>query len=523
MDDPTTTAAEADSAAPRARLLLFAVTASLVAWPFLVVTLPPVADLPQHAAQLGLFSEALSGDGPYRVQWTTPYSLAYLPLALGRLLFGPFAGARLAVAAIAVAWAAALHLVAWRLRRPAAAAVAASVLAFNHALYWGFLPFLVGFPLFVVWSLLVDREPRPGWRPALLFAAGGLLLYFAHALWFAAGLAWLAVDALLRWRGGTPWRALLARLAGAGTVGVAAFGWYLSIASTSFNTPPLWVPDAWRRLLPSTWVEAAFGGLSGPLEPVVVALLAAWLAAAAWAGWRQRGEGEGAAGWHRRLALAALLFAAGALLLPDKLTNTIEFNDRWLPPALALLLVAAPPLPLRRGLARAAAVTLLAVFVAFTAVAWQQAEEEELAGLMPALAALPEEPTLLGLDFVRGSRWLDRQPYLQTFAWGQVLHGGTLNFSFADFPPSPVVYDPPRHAPWTPGLEWFPQAVRREDFGWFDHVLVRAGADLHARFAAEPWLTPVTPLAPWVLYRVEAGAPRGRFERPRRQGPAQPR
>lgn len=494
----------------RARLLLFAVTALLLCWPFAVVSWPPVSDLPQHMAQLRLFGEALEGGSPYRIQWGTPYSLAYLVLAAGRAVAGPVAGGRLAVAVISVLWAGALHLVAWRLQRPAAAAVAASLLTFHHALYWGFLPFLVGLPVFALWLLAVRREPRPGWVEALRFAALALLLYLAHALWLAAGLAWLAVAAAWeRWRRRAALRELLPRAAGTGAVAVLAVVWYATVATTSFATPPLWVPESWRRLLPGSWVEAAFGGLTGRLEPLAFTALVLWLGLAAWAGRRRL--------WQLadcRLALLGALFVLAALVLPDKLTNTIEFNDRWMPPGLALLLLAAPPLPVRRGLARGLAVVLLAAFVSVTAPVWQRAEEEELAGLPIALAVLPDQPRVLGLDFVRGSRYLDRQPYLQQFAWAQVLRGGELNFSIAEFPPSPVVYDPPRDAPWTPGLEWFPQAVRREDFGWFDYALVRASEDIHARLAREPFLTRVTRPAPWRLYRVEPGAPRERFVPP---------
>jgi len=506
------------AAGSRTRLLLATVSLGLVAWPFMVVTFPPLADLPQHAAQVRLLGEALAGDGAYAVQWGTPYSLAYLPLAAATALAGPLAGARLGAMLIALAWVGAVHLLAWRLGRSAAAATAASVLVFHHALYWGFLPFLVGFPVFAAWLLLVRQEPRPRVTRAALFTGGALLLYTAHALWFAAGLGWLALDVATRHHRGTPWRHLVARLAGPAAVAAAAVAWFRALSSSSFATPPLWVPQPWRRLLPGSWVEAAFGGLAGLLEPLTFAALAAWLVAALVVHLvrstdREKGAGDRApegeaTGWDYRLLSLGLLLLAGALLLPDKYTNTIEFNDRWFPPALALLLLAAPRLPLRPTLTRAAAVTLLGAFVMTTAVTWQRAEAEELAGLAPALASLPDEPRLLGLEFPRRSRYLDRQPYLQIFAWGQVLRGGELNFSFADFPPSPVVYRPPRRPPWTPGLEWFPQRVRPGDFGWFTHVLVRAPPAIHSRFEAAAYLVPVNPPAPWRLYRVGDGAPR---------------
>jgi hypothetical protein len=511
------------------RVALWSVTALFVAVPFAAVELPPLADLPQHAAQVRLFGEAMDEGSPYAVQWGTPYSLLYLLLAASRELIAPWCGeiaaARAAAAAVTLLWVSALHLLAWRFSRPAAAAVAASMLAFSHVLYWGFLPFMIGFPLFALWVAALQREPAAatsGRRAARVASVTALaaLLYLAHALWFAIALAWLAVDSWRQRRRGADSLGLAVRAAGPVLIAMLATAWFESISETSFATPPFWVSGWWwRRLLPGTWVEAAFGGLAGNVEALALAAIVLWLGLAVRGARRRlREQGDGT------LALLGGLFFAAALVLPDKFVNTIEFHDRWMPPALAFLLLAAPPLRLPRNLARVLAVAVLAGFVTVTATVWRQVERHELAGLKPALAALPEVPRVLGLDFLRRSRWLDHQPFLQTFAWAQVVHGGELNFSFADFAPSPVVYSPPRQPPWTPGLEWYPQLVRPGDFGWFDHVLVRAPAPIHAQFAAAPFLEPVTPPAPWRLYRVGEDAPRTPFRppTPRRRSTAPP-
>ncbi|MBP1767877.1 MAG: hypothetical protein H6P98_1992, partial [Candidatus Aminicenantes bacterium] len=57
---------------PRERFVLAALCCGLAALPFLLVKFPPITDLPQHAAQVRLFGEAVSGpDSPYRIQWMT--------------------------------------------------------------------------------------------------------------------------------------------------------------------------------------------------------------------------------------------------------------------------------------------------------------------------------------------------------------------------------------------------------------------------------------------------------------------
>ncbi len=476
-------------------------SALLVAVPFLVVTFPPAADLAQHVAQVRLFAEAMGGGSPYAVQWATPYSLVYLIFGLAWAAVGPLAAGRVGLLVVAVLWVGAVHLLAAGRGRPVAAAVLASVLVFSQSLYWGFAPFLLGWPAFVLWFLLsVRRAPPRGGAAgeAALFLGGAALLYVSHALWLAAGIGWLAVEAVAFRR---PWRRLLPRLAGVAPVAVAAAVWFAHLSGSAFSTPPLWVFPL-RRLDPRWWVEAAFGGLRGNLETLGLVAILGWLLAAFLTHRDDLRERSDPA-----LALLGATFLAVVLLGPDKYTNTIEFDTRWMPPALVALLLAAPAPRLRPGAARALAAAALAVWVLVTALTWRRFERVDLSGLRPALAALPAAPRVLGLDYRRTSRWIDHQPFLQTFAWAQVLHGGTLNFSFADFPPSPVVYAPPRRAPWTGGLEWYPDRLRSTDLAWFDYLLVDAPPPLHDRIAADPQVEPVTADGFWRLYRLRHPPP----------------
>src|SRR4030042_6178423 len=104
---------------PKGRLVLAAFSCCLAALPFLVVKFPPITDLPQHAAQVGLFGEAINQpDSPYRIQWMTPYSLVYTVLGASWLVFGPENAGRIGMLIIALLWSAMLHLLAARLKRP---------------------------------------------------------------------------------------------------------------------------------------------------------------------------------------------------------------------------------------------------------------------------------------------------------------------------------------------------------------------------------------------------------------------
>ena len=126
------------------------------------------------------------------IQWWTPYSLQYALLGLcDAIAPSPTAG-RLAFALIALLWVATAHGLAVSRGRSPLAAVLASLFVFCNVLYWGFLNFAIGWPVFAAWMLATAREIRRP-RQVLLLAALGLALYACHALWLLAGIAWLGV------------------------------------------------------------------------------------------------------------------------------------------------------------------------------------------------------------------------------------------------------------------------------------------------------------------------------------------
>jgi hypothetical protein len=481
------------------RLLVLVICAAGVAAPFLATRFPPLTDLPQHVAQVRLFWEALAEpEGPYRIQWFTPYGTAYLVLAVAWSLGSPASAGRLAAIALALLWIGAVHfLAAARGRAPEAAALA-SVAVFNHTLYWGFLGFAAGWPVFALWFLLTTgpRARRIGWLDGLGLLACAGLLYLSHALWLAVGALWFAVSAIAS---GVPWRTVAPRLLAFSPVLLAAAIWYPRLTATGFDSPARWFTTPSARVSFAWLVDAALGGLRGPVEYVVVAAAVVWIGVGAY-----QHRHTLARDADRDLCLAAFLLLGLALLLPDKHTNTILFASRWVPPALALLVLGAPT-PRWRPAARGAyALSTLGLLAIATAVSWIQVERLEFSGLAASLDALPPRPRVLGLDFVQDSQIVKGRPFIQTFAYAQVMRGGELNFSFADFAPSPVVFKD-RHRPtWTGGLEWHPHLVRASDLAQFDRALINADAATHQEFARRFGITPVTGEGRWRLYRVQA-------------------
>jgi len=473
-------------------LLLSCVLASV---PFLVVKFPPLTDLPQHVAQVRLFADALSNPAtPYRIQWITPYSLVYAVLGGSWLIFGPENAGRLGMLIIVIFWIVILHLLAHKMKRPLLAASLGSVLFFGHILYWGFYQFAFGWPLFISWILLAKIESRSPWKEGVVFFLASVVLYMTHIFWFLVAIGWLVARHII-FKGNI--KRLILRIAAATPLLLLGIAWYPSLAAYGFKSQTVWATTPFERLSPVWLVDASFGGVRGSLEYVFFALLVGWVLLAC----LQNRQALLSKTDKELLLLSALLFLL-ALVLPDKQTNTIRFCQRWVPPAFAFLLLSLPEPRVRKNILTTVVLAVVTVFFALTSFSWVAFESAEMSGLEESLAALPEAPRVLGLSYIKESTLVKGRPFIQVFAYSQVLRGGELNFSFADFGPSLVVYRQRRVLPWTSALEWFPEKARKSDFQFFDYSLINADENLHAALSAEPMITPITRKGRWRSYKV---------------------
>ncbi|MEJ2717929.1 MAG: hypothetical protein P8182_12435 [Deltaproteobacteria bacterium] len=427
------------------RPVLGALCCLIVAVPFLVTTFPPITDLPQQSAQIRLFVETIQDPAasPYKIQWFTPYSLSYAILGACWALFGPKNAGRMAMLAIALLWVLAMHLTAYRRSRSPAAAVLGSLFVFNHIVYWGFYSFAVGWPVFLLWFSITTEQPERevSAREAFKWVGAAILLYMSHVLWLVAGVAWLAVSSVV-FR--VPIRYLLYRFLYVAPLVVAVLIWYPMLTGSAMATPPLWGTTPLDRLHIFWLADAALGGLQGRVELIVLGAVCAWILLALWTNRANLGE---MIDWE--LLLAAGVFFAFALLLPDKFMNTIRFGQRWVPAAMIMLVLGLPTPSVRPVVRQVAALALLTVFCAVTTSTWLLFERKELSGLEAALSALPASPRVLGLDTVRKSELIKGYPFLH-----------------------------------------------------FDYAIVNGTERIHKATEAEPLLTPVTHSGRWRLYRV---------------------
>ena len=402
-----------------------------------------------------------------------------------------------------LAWVASVFLLAFKFGRPPETAALVSVTVFNPSFGWGFLNFLSGFPLFVLWLLILppatmDRLPT---RRVLALSVVALLLLLAHAFWFLAGILVYVVQEVVR---GTRIKTILLRVTAVIPALLLAGAWFPRLSEmrrvTGFDVGAHWFVLPWERFAPSELVNNLFGMVRGPIEPMIALVLLLWGAGALATFLLGKREGT-----DLRLLLPAGILALVVVMAPDKYVNTISFASRWLPVAILLLLLGLPRPAVPRWLAMAIPLAVWGAFSFGHCGAWMRYEREELTGLREALAALPNEPSVMGLDFINTSRYLEGRPFLHAYAYAQVLHGGTLNFSFVEHQSGIVSTRQPRVVTWTTGLEWYPEQVRERDFGAFAYAIVQGAAEEHRFLESTGMVEAITREGRWRCYVTTSG------------------
>ena len=187
---------------------------ALIAVPLWSVEYLPMADLPQHAAQISIWTRwsdpAFGYREIYAQNWFTPYLFGYLltfPLT-------PFMSVKAATTTIITAALIGVPLASLLLIREVRGnrwwvfAVFPSV--FGFCFDWGFYNFLVGIPIALLLLLLALRyAERPTVAGGALLSVGMVFLFFVHALLFVYVSLILGATVLLTWRG---WKQVLASL-----------------------------------------------------------------------------------------------------------------------------------------------------------------------------------------------------------------------------------------------------------------------------------------------------------------------
>ncbi len=491
------------------RIVLLALSVLMIALPFFTVTYVPSADIPQHLSQIQLYHAAAGNpDSEYSVRLFGANLMIYWLMLLLWWIVPPVLTGKLTMLLLATSWIISIFALAKSEQRPPVAAVIASLFVFNSSLYWGFINFLSGFPVMTLWYLFVVRKNKEQFTPSfiLLSVLLSLLLFFAHSLWLAVALM-IALIADINAKVGLKKIALHALTLI--PVGVAALLWFPMLATSraaqGFDTSAHWLVSPLERFNPQWMVNAMFGGLPGPAEWIVAAGVIAWIILSLTTNRKELWGQINKNFFFSSLFLFILVFA-----LPDKYINTISFAARWMPAAMIFLVLSLPHPRISQVMMLLAPLLLLIIFSVTTTLAWTRFNDVDQDGLTEVLDNVPENVRVLGLDYVKKSKYIGGRPFIQTFAYAQALHGGELNFSFAEHVSGIVVPKVIEMAPkWTPGLEWIPEYVMYEDIQKFDYVIMNATDEFHRLFLSITPLTPVTDSGMWRLYKVNADDHKG--------------
>jgi hypothetical protein len=459
--------------------------------PLWAVRFPPMLDYPQQlgaaAILRGWHDPTLRFQAAYALSLARPQGgFEMLTAAFAWLVPLETAG-KLVVALSLLAVLPAAAALCRRSGSPPWFALLALAVTYNHAFYWGFVDNLLAYPLMIGGVTLADRllERRFGVTSWLLLALWTLLFYAVHLeflLVFAGAVGWLAIVRRPDWRTLTRWLSPLAPglALGAGVLAWAhlnartvmtGFEQRLQMESTIVRS----TPDK-LRAVPSLLFGAHSDGVQVLLFTLLtlallVPVLAAPPALSAPSDGRDllfRTRFASLAAWIAFLFLALPEFSRGYLI-----------SERLLPLAF-MLLASSLPLPSPAGRRAAALVIglLLAVGLAVNFSAFRRFAAET-AGLGELLAGAAPGEALAGLVIETRSAGWETPVFTHFPAYYQVLRGGRVQFSFAQFFNSPVRYrsgqnwEEPLLAEWD---AWNPQRfVYSRHGGRFRYFLVRGG------------------------------------------------
>ncbi len=479
---------------------LFGLACLLCGLPVMIASYPPMADMPQHAAQIAalkamLFSHDWRYESLFSLQAFTPYWLGYgLVMALSVPL-----GILLAIKGVVVAaqaffvWAAARYAVragmqpAWRW--------AFLMLPFGFAFQWGFLNFLVAAPLvflFLGW-LRTWRESPGGLKPALQMVAVLHLLFFAHLL-VTAFVCIIAVLLLAHpWQGLLRW---LRRCLPVFSILPITLAWMgVGMASAPAARAPIGWEIGLHRL-----VEFLPGLVSAP-DPTVGVLLGFLLLALPWAaGFSVKKH------WTAWVPFGVYLFFM--MFVPHFLGGNYYTYQRFgflgLPLYWACFEEPASRLDARGQRWVAAGLAALGLLM----LGWQTFRAEvfnrEVAGYQAVMTRAEPGRRILMLAADPYSRVSAAPVMLHFSSWYQAEQGGLSEFNFARFWGMPLQYKDSQGPGIYAGFEWAPGS-----FDWdanagssFDYLLVRSSDDARewVRGKTDGRMVPIAGRGGWQLF-----------------------
>lgn len=497
--------------------------------PVWISAYPPMADLPQHAAQValmrGLHNPSFAYGSLFRLNWFTPYLLGYSLIYVLAFVFGILTACKIVISLFVVGFPLAAGLLLGSVAMDEFWAILCIPGVYGFAYQWGFLNFLITLPLGLLFLWFVLRHCEAwDWRGALVLAGSALALFFCHALIcaFFCGCAAICLLATAR----TLETAAKRMLPLAAVLPVALLWMRRTVSDPDTHKAMIW-DLSWRYTVEPYYASlteephnfAAGWGRATGLFPRLLGLSPSWqhalLGIALFllplcAGMRL----------HHRLTLWSpfLLCVAVLLFCPHAVFGTDYVYQRFtifLVP-FYLLLLRRSDLPRGRDIVvRCAALALVAVLIGLAA---RRASvfSRETAGFQDALSHMQPGQRVLSLAFDHEDGVSIAPTFLHFPEWYAAQKQGMVDPSAAMMFPELVVYrkgDAPKAVLWD--FEWSPEEFDWDDFsGWqYRYFVVRSPEDLSPKLFAQATcvVRQISHQGEWRLYENAAGcAPAGR-------------
>ena len=484
----------------------FGVAVAASALVFWIAPYPPMVDLAQHAGQIALLKDMLSGTSPwaalFQINYFTPYWGGYgTGVLLSHLL--PIAAVVKTMLSLAVIGFVGFGMLARR-RFGADPRLDWLLLPglFGFATHFGLLTFFFTAPLVFLWILLLQWRSPVSVLRALLIVFFGIAMFFMHGLLFVFCLALGGLTTL------TAVRSLRGLV-----VGLAPFA-VLGALALAFGLRPRELDAPLQTLMPFEWditsrrftefVSFIWSAATGWPQVVVTLLLCAvpWVMGLR-PSWRP-------AAFAPLCVLLLLWF-----FTPQQAMNTAYLFQRFALFSLPFYaFIFARSAPARGAWWQNAALVAL-ILAALTQIALEARRHylfaQETVDFAPVADAIPPAERVIAFVFDPQVPSSGDDPVLAHFAlWYQAERGGLVDFNFASFVPQIVRYrhDAPRARP--------DFDVDVDDFDWhkdhpevYAYFIMRGPSDRidHILDGATCRLVKVAESGTWTLLHNEGCAP----------------
>ena len=493
----------------------------VVAWPFTRAHLPPITDLPFHAAAMSILRHWFDPAFHFREQFTVealkaPYWTMHGLGALLALVMPITAATKVTSVVLLLCLPAGLAVMFHGMRKSALLGLLGLPFVWNTLTHWGFLNFMAALGLMAAvmgYALMVVDAPTRGRQIGL--GASLLLVFATHIFRFPFAIAAVVGAGVVMYPATRRFRPLVAPL----LPSVAALLLWLLVRDKELSATGMEPLHLHVERLQEVRAYL-FGALTDPEElrradtmyAIVFGVMALCLLAALVEGrWRDRTASER---WWA-LGVVVLPLCVAAVFLGLYLTLPMQIGIWWYVyprEVLSALFIGvgicpdfprSPPwrVPLLGALAYGSAAQAALVAREWGAFDATTRDFEQIT------RELPPAPRLGYLVWDRFDPRFKSPAYIHLPAWVQAEKGGWLSFHFVSWNAWPIRYRGagPAIPPPTPlRFEWTPErfdlATRGAFFDWF---LVRRGGAPDPRFAREPKLKLVDHVGTWWLYHRE--------------------